>query len=44
MSTRALLRATLYWHVRKARHLFQLASTRLTPRPRAPVPTGVRWG
>ena len=44
MSTRALLRATLRWHVRKARHLFQLARAGLAPRPRAPIPTGVRWG
>ena len=44
MSTRSLLRATLRWHVRKARHLFQLARAGLAPRPRAPIPTGVRWG
>lgn len=44
MSTGRLLRATLRWHIRKARHLFQLARAGLTPRVRAPVPTGVRWG
>ena len=44
MSTRALLRATLHWHVRKARRLFQLASQGLTSRPRPAIPTGVRWG
>jgi hypothetical protein len=43
MSTRALLRATLYWHIRKARRLFQLTSTGLPPRPR-PATNGVRWG
>lgn len=44
MSTRALLRATLYWHIRKARRLFQLASRGLTVRTQTAISSGVRWG
>lgn len=44
MSSRLVLSATLRWHVRKARRLFQLLSRWLAS-PRRPAPrTGVRWG
>lgn len=42
MSTRAILGATLRWHLRKARRLFALLTERLASR--AAVRSGVRWG
>ena len=44
MSTRAILGATLRWHLRKARRLFALLTERLASPSRAAVRSGVRWG
>jgi hypothetical protein len=44
MSTRTILSATLRWHVRKARRLFELLAQRLASPSRAPARSGVRWG
>ncbi|MCR6670037.1 hypothetical protein [Devosia ginsengisoli] len=43
MSMRAILAATLRWHLRKARRSFQLLGRWLTQPARSPTRT-VRWG
>jgi hypothetical protein len=44
MSTRSVLRATLYWHIRKGRRLFQLFASWLTAPLTTSTRSGVRWG
>ena len=43
MSARLILRITLYWHVRKARKVFELLASSLAA-PQRTRRTGIRWG
>lgn len=43
MSMTLILRTTLFWHVRKARRVFELLVSSLAA-PQGTRRTGVRWG